>query len=124
MIAGGIIDSIEDVAQRTPAADRVAAVSLDGALCVAAGGPVSPDAGRAIVDLWRTAERAARDRSPSPLDHLVMKTTIGGLAIVRCGDGLVAAVAREGARPDRLAYELRRAAADLCPGGAGVGVGS
>lgn len=111
-----MVQRIEGVARQTPAAERVAAVEVDGLRCVAAGGPVDPDAGRAIVDLWHSAERAARDRSPCPLDHVVMKTTIGGLAIVRCGDVLVAAIARHGVRPDRLAYELRRAVVGLHPG--------
>ncbi|MBM3146419.1 MAG: hypothetical protein FJ000_00825 [Actinobacteria bacterium] len=97
----------------TPAAGRVVLVDPRGRLAAVAGGAVAPDAGPAVMRLWEDATRAARTRSPSALDHVVARTTVGGLVVVRCRDGLLAAVCRTDSRPDRLAYELRRAAAGL-----------
>lgn len=105
---------MERILSAAPAAERVAFVDPQGRLAAAAGGAVTPDAGAAILRLWEDAARAARTRSPSALDHVVARTTVGGLVVVRCRDGLLAAVCRSDSRPDRLAYELRRAAAGLC----------
>ncbi len=105
---------MERILSAAPAAGCVALVDRQGRLTAVAGGAVTPDAGAAVVRLWEDAVRAARTRSPSALDHVVARTTVGGLVVVRCRDGLLAAVCRSDSRPDRLAYELRRAAVGLC----------
>jgi len=111
---GGTDAGLHRILAATPAAARVALVDSQGRLAAVAGGAVTADAGTAVVRFWEDATRAARTRSPSDLDHVVARTTVGGLVVVRCRDGLLAAVCRRDSRPDRLAYELRRAAAGLC----------
>ena len=106
--------SLARVLAETPAAERLVAVDRVGSVVASAGGPVGPNAGAAVLALWEVAERAAALRSPSPLDHVVMRTTIGGTVVVACPGGFVAALARADIRPDRVAYELRRAAAGYC----------
>lgn len=111
--AVGADAELQRILAATPAAERVAFVDPHGRLAAVAGGAVTPDAGAAVLCLWEDAERAARMRSPSVLDHVVARTTVGGLVVVRCRDGLLVAVCRKDSRPDRFAYELRRAAG-LC----------
>ena len=103
------------VLRAAPSVERLVAVDEAGELLGAAGGAVAPDAGAAVSRLWATACRAAANRSPAPLDHLVLRTTIGDAVVVRTHGLLLAAVGRKGTRPDRLAYELRRAADHFDP---------
>ncbi len=98
------------VLQDAPGAERLVLVDEAGEVAGAAGGAIAPDAGHAVSELWSAACRAAGTRSPSPLDHLVLRTTIGDAVVVRVRQGLLAAVGRTGTRPDRVACELRCAA--------------
>jgi len=104
--------SLARVFAETPSAERLVAVDLTGRIVASVGGPVGPDTGAAVQALWEVAERTASLRSPSPLDHLVMRTAIGGTVVVACPGGHLAALPRDDVRPDRVAYELRRAAAE------------
>lgn len=101
-----------------PSIERLVAVDESGTLLAAAGGAVDTAAGPAVIRLWTTALRAAANRSPAPLDHLVLRTTVGDAVVLRTEGCLLAAAGREGTRPDRVAYELRRAVADLEAGAA------
>lgn len=115
-------ETLAVVLARTPAATRVLAVNEEGRAVTTAGGPPTSGVGAAVLRLWAEAARTAASRSASPLDHLVVRTTIGALAVVRCPGGLVAALAGEGVRPDRLAYELRRAVLGVSVKGPALGM--
>jgi hypothetical protein len=99
-------------------------VGLGGELLGTAGGSVAVGAGNAVARLWETGCRAAANRSPAPLDHLIVQTTVGAVVVIKEGDALVAAAGREGTRPDLVACELRRSAATHLAGDRGRDNGS
>jgi len=100
-----------DLLNDAPSVERLVVVALGGELLGTAGGRVANGAECAVARLWETGSRAAANRSPAPLDHLIVQTTAGASVVIKHGDVLVAAVGREGSRPDLVACELRRAAA-------------
>ena len=105
-----ITPPLDQILADVPGAERLVAVDEDAVVVRQAGGPVAFDTGVSIVRLWEAAARAAATRSPSPLDHVVVRIVIGSIVVVCCPGGLLAALGRTGVRPDRVAYELRKAA--------------
>jgi hypothetical protein len=99
-------------------------VGPDGELLGGAGGRLAVGAEDAVARLWETGSRAAANRSPAPLDHLIVQTTVGAVVVIKERDALVAALGREGMRPDVVACELRRSAAVHLAGDRGRDNGS
>jgi hypothetical protein len=110
-----------DLLNDAPSVERLIVVGPGGESLGAAGGRVAAGAEDAVARLWETGSRAAANRSPAPLDHLIVQTTAGAVVVIRERGALVAAVGREGSRPDMVACELRRAAAVHLAGEPGHG---
>lgn len=98
---------------------RVAVLYDSGRVAVAgAGGAESlVEVARTVQRLWQAATMAADKRGAS-LDHVVVTTSVGMVAIVRHGTSKVAAVGRPGVAADIVAYRLRRLAESLPPAAA------
>jgi hypothetical protein len=108
-----------DLLNDAPSVERLVVVRVGGESLGAVGGRVAAGAEDAVARLWETGSRAAANRSPAPLDHLIVQTTAGVVVIIKDRGVLVAAVGREGTRPDMVACELRRAAAVHLAGDSG-----